>query len=249
MTLQKPTIVLFDMDGTTVRHINPWLLHVLERLDDLSHRLTAFISWVFNRKISRPILVEVHKGKRKKLLVHRAMHKIRRKEVEEIVEPCPGIYDILEFLHARGVPMGIISNGLGKGYGHDVLTKFDLADYFSVTLFREDITRAKPYPDPLLKALDMMPDALTKDDVVWYIGDRHKDIKAALAAEFYLPCDIQPIAYTLNAAVAVLEHNIGPDHIIMGWTDLLPNLKELFAEELKDDTNTIALESARQRKP
>ena len=32
------------MDGTTVRHVNPWLLHVLERLDDFSHRLAALFS-------------------------------------------------------------------------------------------------------------------------------------------------------------------------------------------------------------
>jgi phosphoglycolate phosphatase len=144
MTLQKPTIVLFDMDGTTVRHINPWLLHVLERLDDMSHKLAALFSRIFNRNIASPALVEIHDGKRKKLLVHRAMHKIRRKPVEEIVEPCPGIFDILDFLASQNITMGIISNGLGAGYGHDVLKKFDLEKYFAIKLFREDMTRAKP---------------------------------------------------------------------------------------------------------
>jgi len=247
MTLQKPTIVLLDMDGTTVRHINPWLLHALERLDDLSHKIAKFISWLFNRKIQSPSLVEYREGKRKKLLVHRAIHRFRRKEVEEIVEPCPGIYDVLDFLKNQNVPLGIISNGLGKGYGHDVLRKFDLEKYFSITLFREDIPRAKPYPDPILKALDDLSITLSADDTVWYIGDRHKDVKAAMAAEIHLPCDIQPIAYTLNAAIAILEHNIGPDHIIMGWHDLLPTLDTLFKND-KDDygDNTIALKSVRK---
>jgi len=234
MALQKPTIVLFDMDGTTVRHINPWLLHILERIDDFAHKSAKFISWVFNRKIKSPPLVEFREGKRKKLLVHRAIHKMRRKEVEEIVEPCPGIYDILEFLQSNKVIMGIISNGLGKGYGHDVLNKFDLNKYFTVQIFREDINRAKPYPDPILQAIEKLPITVTKSDQIWYIGDRHKDIKAALAAEIFLPCDIQPIAYTLNAAIAVLEHNIGPDHIIMGWPDLEPTLKKLFITESSD---------------
>lgn len=231
MSLQKPTIVLFDMDGTVVRHINPWLLHVLERLDDLSHKTARLFSRLFNRKIESPPLVEFRDGKRKKLLVHRAIHKFRRKEVEEIVEPCPGIYAVLDFLKEQGIPMGLISNGLGKGYGHDVLGKFDLEKYFEVTMFREDITRAKPHPDPLLKALNALKRPPEKGDVIWYIGDRHKDVKAALAAEIHLPCDIQPIAYTLNAAVAVLEHNVGPDHIIMGWPDLSQKLDELFAQQ------------------
>lgn len=222
------------MDGTTVRHVKPWLLHALERLDDFSHRAAKLVSWIFNRKIEGPHLVEFRDGKRKKLLVHRAIHKFRRKEVEEIVEPCPGIYGILDFLKENNVPMGIISNGLGKGYGHDVLKKFDLEKYFEVQMFREDITRAKPYPDPILSALGKMKRPPQPGDVIWYIGDRHKDVKAALAADIHLPCDIQPIAYTLNAAIAVLEHNIGPDHIIMSWQELEPKLRAFFAKTEQD---------------
>ncbi|MEC8665922.1 MAG: HAD hydrolase-like protein [Pseudomonadota bacterium] len=230
MALQKPTIVLFDMDGTTVRHINPWLLHILERLDDAAHKIAALVSKLFHRKIESPPLVEFRDGKRKKLLVHRAMHRLRRKDVEQIVEPCPGIYDVLDFLQDNKIPMAIISNGLGKGYGHDVLRKFDLERFFDITIFREDITRAKPWPDPILQALDGMKRKPNKDDIIWYIGDRGKDVKAALAAELYLPCDIQPVAYNLNAAIAVLEHNVGPDHIIRAWPDLLTKLQQLFTK-------------------
>lgn len=236
MSLQKPTIVLFDMDGTVVRHINPWLLHLLERLDDASHKCARLFSRIMNRRIESPPLVEFHEGKRKKLLVHRAMHKIRRKPVEEIVEPCPGIYETLDFLHKQNVRLGIISNGLGTGYGHDVLNKFDLDKYFSVKIFREDIPRAKPWPDPILQAVQALEQPLQKDDMIWYIGDRHKDIKAALAAEIHLPCDIQPIAYTLNAAIAVLEHNINAEHIIMAWPDLMPRLKSLFTVSVDNVT-------------
>jgi phosphoglycolate phosphatase len=228
MEMQRPTIVLFDMDGTTVRHINPWLLHLLEKLDDISHKVAAIFSKVFNRHIESRPLVGYRKGKRKKLLVHRAMHKIRRKEVEEIVEPCPGIYDVLEFLQEHNVKMGIVSTALGAGYGHDVLKKFDLERYFEVSVFREDIERSKPYPDPILKALDAMKLSLTEQDHIWYIGDRHKDVKAALAAEIHLPCEIMPLAYNLNAAVEILKHNLPTEFIIMSWADLMPKLRSLF---------------------
>lgn len=228
MTLQKPTIVLFDMDGTIVRHVNPWVLHVLERMDDFSHKCAALFSRLFRRKIESPPLVEFRDGKRKKLLVHRAMHKIRRKPVEEIVEPCPGIYAVLDLLQKHDIRMGIVSTALGKGYGHDVLKKFDLERYFEVSVFREDIPRPKPYPDPLLQALDKMKKKPDENDHIWYIGDRHKDIKAALAAEIHLPCTIQPLAYNLNAAMEILKHNIHTDHIIMAWPDLVPRLQKLL---------------------
>jgi phosphoglycolate phosphatase len=237
MTLQKPSIVLFDMDGTTVRHVRPWVLHLLEKLDDIAHKIAKLCSFIFNRRIESPSLVEFRHGKRKKLLVHRAMHKMRRKPVEEIVEPCPGIYNILDYLLQNDVRMGIVSTALGKGYGHDVLKKFDLERYFEVTVFREDIPRSKPYPDPIIKALEGLSEKPSEDDLIWYIGDRHKDVKAALAAEIHLPCDIQPIAYTLNAAIAILEHNINTDHIIMAWHDLMPTLYNFFEED-KDNKVT-----------
>ena len=127
--------------------------------------------------------------------------------------------------------MGIVSNGLGKGYGHDVLKTFGLSDYFEVQLFREDLSRPKPYPDPVLQAINGLKRAPDKNDIIWFIGDRHKDIQSAMAAQIGTEADIQPIAYTLNAAIAVLEHNIGPDHIVMGWPDLLVRLKRLFAAD------------------
>ena len=228
MTLTKPTIVLFDMDGTTVRHIHPRLLHILERLDDASHKAAKYFSKVFHHRIDVFPLVEFRNGKRPKLLVHRALHKIRRKDVEEIVEPCPGIYAVLDFLKEKNIPIGLVSNGLGKGYGHEILQKFDLEQYFSVTIFREDITRSKPFPDPILQAARKLPRAPESGDVIWYVGDRHKDILAALAARDYLPCPVQPLAYGLNASIAVLEHNVGVDHIIMSYADLETRLKQLF---------------------
>lgn len=228
MVLPRPTIVLFDMDGTTVRHINPRLLQILETLDDASHKTAKYFSKILKREINTPPLVEIRDGKRPKLLVHRAMHKMRRKEVGEIVEPCPGIYTVLEFLKEKNVQMGIVSNGLGKGYGHDILKTFDLERFFSVTIFREDITRSKPYPDPLLQALGGMARTPTKDDVIWYVGDRRKDIQAALAARKHMPCPIIPLAYGLNAAIAVLENNVGNDNIIMAWPDLMPRLRQSF---------------------
>ncbi|MDB5491078.1 MAG: HAD-superfamily hydrolase, subfamily variant 1 [Micavibrio sp.] len=228
MTLAKPTIVLFDMDGTTVRHLHPALLDVLERLDDAAHKGAKFFSKVLKREIAAPPLVEFHDGERPKLLVHRAIHKIRRKEVGQIVEPCPGIYNILDFLKSHNIPMGLVSNGLGKGYGHDILQKFDLAKYFDVTIFREDITRAKPFPDSILQAIRGLTRPPAPTDIIWYIGDRHKDVTAALAAREFVPCPIQPLGYGLNSSIAILERNIGVDHIVMAYPDLENKLRNLF---------------------
>ena len=204
MALPPPTIVIFDMDGTTVRHLNPLVLHILEKCDDIGFRLSKIIDWLFRRKAQGPIVSqkeeeEYRKWRKPRLYGHRLLHKVRRKEVEEMVEPCPGIYQVLNFLKDKNIPMALASNGLGKGYGHDIVHRFGLEDYFQTTIFREDVRKSKPNPEGLIKALGEMDVALKPDDIVWHIGDRHKDVKATLAAEDSLPCKTVPIAYGVSA--------------------------------------------------
>jgi phosphoglycolate phosphatase len=239
MTLPRPTIVLFDMDGTSVRHINPIFLHILEWMDDAAFKLRQQLSRLFPRRSHNVDIRDLVPRKTPKLLVHRAIHKARRKPVEQIVEPCPGIYYVLELLKRHNIPMALASNGLGKGYGHDILQKFDLEKYFRVAIFREDIKRSKPNPEPILLTLQKMGITLMADDVIWYIGDRHKDVTACLAAQEHLPCPIVPIAYGFNAAVAVIEKNIGPDHILMSYLDIYNKLDMLLGpppESAVEDT-------------
>ncbi|HRQ60331.1 MAG TPA: HAD hydrolase-like protein [Alphaproteobacteria bacterium] len=232
MALKKPTIVVFDMDGTTVRHLNPVILTLCEWYDDAGYMLSKLLDWAIRRRLRGPIIPDVDLDRdmqvQKRLLVHKAIHKLRRRSVDKIVEPCPGIFQVLNFLKSHDIPMGLVSNGLGKGYGHEVLTTFELEGYYRATVFREDISKAKPHPEPILLALREMGVELKPDDIIWYLGDRHKDITAALAARPHLPCDIVPIAVGVNAAVAAIEKGLGPEHVIMSYKDMFGRLKTLL---------------------
>jgi len=231
MSIEKPTIVILDMDGTAVRHINPWVLPVLERLDDAYYVLAKFFGWFFRRRAKDPLLPppeHIPPRRKPRLLVHRALHKVRRKEVGQIVEPCPGIYDVLDFLRAHDIPMAMISNGLGQGYGHDVMTKFELEDYFGATVFREEVHKSKPSPEALLLALKRLNVTPGKDDVIWYIGDRHKDVVAAQMLEGHIDGRAVPIAYGMNAAVAIIEKGFPPENIIMSYYDMHARLEKLL---------------------
>ena len=224
MRIESPTIVLFDMDGTTVRHVSPRLLGLLEFLDDMSFRL--------GNLFRRQKIADIQPGPPKKspsLLVHRALHKVRKKSVEQIVQPCPGIYMVLNMLKDKDIPMGIVSNGLGKGYGYDILEKFNLKSYFVSRTFREDIHKSKPHPEPIIRALKKIREPLLETDVVWYIGDRHKDIIAALAANDKIPAKVIPFAYGLNASIEVLKKGLGTDHIIVNYTDFAGRIRDNLA--------------------
>lgn len=226
MTLPRPTIVLFDMDGTTVRHVNPRLLGALEFLDDVIYKGAGLVRRVRHEK---PVPVELERPPQ--LAVHRMLHSFRRKPVEQIVQPCPGIIGLLNLFENHDIPMGIASNGLGAGYGHDILEKFDLEKYFVAQTFREDITHSKPHPESIVRTLRKIRDPLRDDDVVWYIGDRHKDVIAAIAADKTLSATVVPFAYGLKASIAILEHGISPDHIIMNYADFTARAAMLLGGE------------------
>ena len=235
MSIQKPTIVIFDMDGTAVRHINPRLLYILEFFDGVSYKVSKFFGWIFKRGAKGRMVPEWHDPewlnptkKKPRLLVHRAMHKVRRKPVEQIVQPCPGLYDVLDLLAENNIPIGLVSNGLGKGYGHDVLKKFDLEKYFKATVFREDLKNSKPNPEPILLALKRMDIEPKEDDIIWFLGDRHKDVIAALAASKLVEANVTPIAVAFSASVAIIENNLGSDHIIMSFHDMYDQLRPMF---------------------
>jgi phosphoglycolate phosphatase len=219
------------MDGTTVRHLNPRMLGLMEWLDDTAFKIARVWNWLFERKAKGPVILpppDEPVKPAKSIIVHKAIHKLRRKDVELLVEPCPGIYSVLSLLKRQNIPMALVSNGLGKGYGADIVEKFGLGEYFPVTIFREDIRKSKPNPEPLLMALREMGIEPTKEDVLWYIGDRHKDVIAAYNAKKELPCKVVPIAYALNAAAAVIEKGYPPEHILMSYRDIYEILKKLL---------------------
>jgi len=232
MTLQRPTIVLFDMDGTTVRHVNPVFLKILERLDNILYFFSRLIS---RKKEIKDLSLDpvVPRG----LLVHRILHKFRRKDVDQIVQPCPGIFLLLSLFRDNNIPLGIVSNSIGSGYGHEVLDTFKLSQFFPVQVFREDIIKSKPNPDPILRGLRAIKEEPSADDVVWYIGDRHTDMTAALAADKLLPCKILPFSYGLNAAMMLLRRKVPTENIIVSYPDFYQRISELFDGNDQNKTN------------
>lgn len=224
MKLQRPTIVLFDMDGTTVRHVNPKMLGTLERIDDIIYAATRFAHKKDNFEYDTDPPTEP------RLIVHRMLHRFRRRPVEQIVKPCAGIFSLLNLLRDADIPVGIVSNGLGKGYGFDILQKFGLEQYYRSKTFREHITHSKPHPEPILRGLTRFNRPVTENDIVWYIGDRHKDIIAALEADKLSPARIIPFAYGIKAAIAVLEKHLSPDHIIVNYYDFTAKIHPLLKQ-------------------
>lgn len=206
--------MLFDLDGTLVHHVNPRVLQMLEFLDDCSHRGGRLVARFRLARRNR-----VGPQATPKLLVHKAIHRVRRKSVDQMLEPCATMRRVLERLRSEGVALGVVSNGLGRGYGHDVLDTFDLKRFFKAAVFREDVARGKPWPDSILAALSSLGRELRHNDVIWYIGDQRKDIAAAQAAAQAAGLVIRPFALGARAALGAVEARLAPSQIMWSPAD------------------------------
>ena len=222
-TLKKPDYVIFDMDGTTVRHVNPAFLSMLEAIDNVLYKISCLMSR--DKKIED---YSEDPARPRGLLVHRALHILRWKKVDKIVQPCPGIFLLLNLFKRQNIPMGIASNSLGEGYGHDILKTFKLNNYFDVEIFREDIQKSKPHPDSILRAMRGFKTMPVAGQTVWYIGDRHKDVVAAMEASKLSECRVIPFSYGINAAMGILKYKLGKDNIIVSYPDFFIRINHLF---------------------
>src|SRR5215210_6902222 len=99
--------------------------------------------------------------------------------LDDALEPCPGIEDVLERLHGEGRRLGIVTakRHVTVRLAFDVLP--ELERWFDVVVGADDTERHKPHPDPLLLALDRLrADA----SGAAYVGDSPFDVQAAKAA-------------------------------------------------------------------
>ncbi|MEM7434826.1 MAG: HAD-IA family hydrolase [Myxococcota bacterium] len=97
---------------------------------------------------------------------------------DELAKPFPGVTDAIVALHARRVPMALVTSKLRRGATRG-LKLLGLESELSTMVCADDVTHGKPHPEPVLKALE----ALDEDpSSAIFIGDSVHDIHAGQAA-------------------------------------------------------------------
>jgi len=74
--------------------------------------------------------------------------------------------------------LGIVTTKTGL-YSRELMEHFGVMDAFEVLIGREDVTHAKPHPEPVLTALERMG---ANPERSWLIGDTRLDAEAARRA-------------------------------------------------------------------
>ena len=90
----------------------------------------------------------------------------------------PYAAELLEYMNIQNVKMGLVSNSCHKAV-HCSLNRLGFKKYFDVIISREDAPRIKPYPDQILRILDLFN---SEGRETIYLGDSAFDVLAGKAA-------------------------------------------------------------------
>lgn len=140
------------------------------------------------------------------------MYRSHQKDIyEEMIEPFPGMVELLKGLKEKGYQVGIVTSRL-RNSTMIGLRKFGLAETADCIVTCEDTDKHKPDPEPALIALEKLS---AKADETLMVGDSMFDIKCA--------------------------HNAGIKAVMVGWSEAItetdltgPDRPEYCIEKAED---------------
>ena len=123
---------------------------------------------------------------------------------DTLIEPFPGVAEMLRTLRARGRRFGLVTSKR-EGFARRGLAIFGLETLFEVAIFHDDTARHKPEPEPLLLAAERA--GLVPGNVV-YVGDSIHDVAAGRAA------GMRTVSVLWGPFDRAVLERAGPDHIV-----------------------------------
>ena len=124
----------------------------------------------------------------------------------------PAVADTLGALHAKGLPLALVTNK-PTPFVAPILASLDIAKYFTVVIGGDDLKNKKPHPEPLLLVAEKL--GLAPADLL-FVGDSRNDIQAAKAAG----CSSIGLTYGYNYGEPISLSE--PDYIFDQFNELLP---------------------------
>ena len=124
----------------------------------------------------------------------------------------PAVADTLGALHAKGLPLALVTNKQTP-FVAPILASLDIAKYFTVVIGGDDVKNKKPHPEPLLLVAEKL--GLAPGELL-FVGDSRNDIQAAKAAG----CSSIGLTYGYNYGEPISLSE--PDHIFDQFNELLP---------------------------
>jgi len=218
MAINKPEMILIDVDGTLVDSV-PDLAYcvdeMMKQLDMPAHGEAKVRNWVGNgvERLVRRALIGQLDGEPDEVLFEKAYPIfLDLYAVNTSQRSClyPGVRDGLDYMKSAGYTLGCVTNKAAQ-FTIPLLKDLGIHDDFENIVCGDTLAKKKPDPLPLLhsaEVLGVMPEKSLM------LGDSVSDVKAARAAGFQIIC----MSYGYNHGVDIRESN--PDAVIDSMTEL-----------------------------
>lgn len=220
--IQKPAMVLYDLDGTLVdsaRDLHASVNDMLSEMGEASRPLESVKNWIGNgidRLIHRSLTNSVEGEVEQTVFLQARAAFDRAYDVNNGVYATiyPGVIDALENLKSTGIPQSCVTNK-DERFTLSLLARTDLAKYFNLVVAGDTLENRKPHPQPLLYAAAQQ--AFDPTDCVM-VGDSMSDLKAGKTAGFRVYC--VRYGYSQGVDFDRLPADSRPDGIIDKLTEL-----------------------------
>jgi HAD superfamily hydrolase (TIGR01509 family) len=173
--------VIFDMDGLLLDTEVLYRDAIFAACADQSHDMTAalHLSLVGTPKELGDALLTTHFGTRFDL---HAYHDTCSKEFDRRcateVPLKKGAVDLLTYLGARGIPLGVATSTAGP-IARSRLERANVLHFFDVVIGRTDVVKGKPHPESYLTAARQLR---ARPSACVALEDSHNGVRSASAA-------------------------------------------------------------------
>jgi pyrophosphatase PpaX len=202
--------VLFDLDGTlidtnelivqsflhTLNHFFPDQYKREDVLDFMGPPLDESFQQVLPDKVEE--MIQVYRD-------HNLYHH------DSFVVPFEGVKETIHKLKDQGIKVGIVTTKI-KSTAVRGLVVTELQEYFDVVIGYDDVTHAKPHPEPIIKGLEAL-DAKASEALM--VGDNYHDILAGQNAGV----KTAGVAWSIKGKEALAKYK--PDYMLEKISDLL----------------------------
>ena len=210
--IQKPEMILIDVDGTLVDSVPDLAFCVdemMKQLDMPTHGEDKVREWVGNgvERLTRRALIGQLNGEPDDALFEKAYPIFLDLYAENTSKrSClyPGVKEGLDFMQGAGFKLGCVTNKASQ-FTLPLLEDLGVKDRFEIIVCGDTLPEKKPHPMPLLHSADFFG---VKPENALMLGDSMSDVKAARAAGFQIVC----MSYGYNHGEDIRDYN--PDAVI-----------------------------------
>lgn len=201
--------VLFDLDGTLIDTNELIIASFLHTFEQYGKKLSRKEAIDFIGPPLRDSFEQVDPEQAESMMASYREHNLQHHD--DYVTAFPNVIETLERLKKNNIQLGIVTTKISSTVDMG-LNVTGLGNYFKTIITMDDVTNAKPHPEPIEKAMKALQ---ANPDSTLMVGDNQHDIDAGKNAGI----QTAGVAWSLKGRARISELN--PTYMLDDMRDLL----------------------------